>query len=231
MCGRYSAWYEIHALARALRASWVEGEFAPRANVSPTTLAPMVAGRPERRMGLARFGYTLAAREGAAGKPPFVLNARSETAGTSPAFREALSRRRCLVPVDGYYEWRLENGKKMPYFFTSTDGSPLLLLGLYEVRIDATNQQRRAAFVVLTQAARGLPAQVHDRMPFAFPLGETSVVDSWLDPGLTDGGALLARAVAHAPTLLRGWPVGRAVSAATAEGEELRAPVGAELVA
>lgn len=226
MCGRYSAWIEIEALGRSLGATVVAEGFEKISNVAPTMLAPIVVGRPSRRIGLARFGYTLGTHRRGGGKPPFMVNARSETAATSPAFRDAMSRRRCLVPADGYYEWRAEQGRKMPYLFTARDGEPLLMLGIYEVRPASDPALREPSFVVLTCAATGLAAQIHDRMPVVL---SASYVEAWLDPERTDSARVLDDALAHSITPDRGYPVDRAVSSPSSQGADLRTPIGAEL--
>lgn len=226
MCGRYSAWFEIEQLARSLHATSVVDAFEKVSNVAPTMLAPIVVGRPSRRVGLARFGYTLKGPSRDGRKPPFVVNARSETAATSPAFRDAMHRRRCLVPADGYYEWRPENGRKMPYLFTVGAGAPLLMLGIYEVKTHAETGEREPSFVVLTQPARGLASRIHDRMPIVLPASD---VDAWLDPERTDAPGLITDALARALVPDRAFPVDRAVSSPASQGESLRAPIGPDL--
>lgn len=226
MCGRYSAWIEIEALARSLGATVAFEGYEKTSNLAPTMLAPIVVGRPSRRIGLARFGYTLRGRPRDGGKPPFMVNARSETAAKSPAFREAMSRRRCIVPAEGYYEWRTEKGKKMPYLFTSRDGAPLLMLGIYEVGASPDPSHREPSFVVLTQPASGLAAQIHDRMPVVVP---ASQVDAWLDPENTDAAGLIRDALACSVAADRGFPVDRAVSSPSSQGAGLRTPTGPDL--
>jgi hypothetical protein len=97
-----------------------------------------------------------------------LINARRETVTTTPAFRSAFARRRCLVPADGYYEWTTEGGQKQPWFLTSRDGSPLAMAGLYEVRKDDDGAPLWTCTVLTTSAPDEL-GQIHDRTPLLVP--------------------------------------------------------------
>jgi putative SOS response-associated peptidase YedK len=122
--------------------------------------------------------------------------ARVETVATLPAFREAVHKRRCLVVVDGFYEWK-RDGKKAshPFFLRRPDGAPFALAGLWD-RWVSRNGEVVESCAILTQAARPPADAVHDRMPVVLEKPEW---DTWLDPGVDDVSALLA---AHEPDLL-----------------------------
>ena len=120
-----------------------------------------------------------------------MINARSETAGSKPAFRRALNARRCLIPADGWYEWQRSSrgggaATKQPYYTHYIDGSSLARAGLWEYwkpKDDPDNEypDGLVTATVLTAEAVGPLAQVHDRMPLVLP---RSAWDAWLDPDI-----------------------------------------------
>ncbi|HEX3345398.1 MAG TPA: SOS response-associated peptidase [Polyangiaceae bacterium] len=115
--------------------------------------------------------------------------ARVESVATTPAFREAVRRRRCLVVVDGFYEWR-KDGKKasQPFFFRRPDGAPFALAGLWDRWVSKDGEVVESC-AILTQAAGPSADTVHDRMPVVL---EQEAWDRWLDPGQGDVASLLA---------------------------------------
>jgi putative SOS response-associated peptidase YedK len=121
--------------------------------------------------------------------------ARVETVATTPAFREALRKRRCLVVVDGFYEWQ-RDGKKasQPFFLRRADGKPFALAGLWDRWVSKDGEVVESCAIV-TQAALPPAAAVHDRMPVVL---EKPAWDAWLDPGVDDVSAMLSP---HAPDL------------------------------
>ncbi len=134
-------------------------EFNP--NVAPTELVPILIAQQDSppRTALARFGINLAGRDG---KPrPPLLNARTDGMKRGQ-FRSHLKARRCVIPCQGFYEWRDEDGKQ-PYYFSRADGAPMMLAGIW----DETEYKgdRRIAFAILTDEPNGLIEPYHDRMP------------------------------------------------------------------
>jgi putative SOS response-associated peptidase YedK len=93
-----------------------------------------------------------------------LINARSETVRTAPSFRDAFSRRRCLVPADGFYEWRRDRDRKVPYWFHPRDGGLVSFAGIWE-RWSRPDAEPRHTFAILTTDASEDVAPVHDRMP------------------------------------------------------------------
>lgn len=137
----------------------------------------------ERSLRVLRWGliphWAKDAREGAK-----MINARAETVRTKPAFKAAVRRRRCVLPADGWYEWRAEAdaaGKvgKQPFFMTRSDDRSLALAGIWASRRDPATGQSVVSAAVLTTEAVGPPAEVHERMPLV--LGDAEL-DAWLDP-------------------------------------------------
>jgi len=167
MCGRYASTRSAADLATLFDAlDDTDDELVADFNIAPTDPAPIVrlstraAGRV---VAVARWGLVppwSRDRSGAAR----MINARAETVATSRVFGPSLQRRRCLVPADGWYEWARRPGGKQPYFMTRTSGEPLALGGLWSSWSGADGQQL-LTFSIVTLAAQGSLAQVHDRMP------------------------------------------------------------------
>src|SRR5690606_7908229 len=123
----------------------------------------------------------------APGEGPLLLNARAETAASKPAFREALRRRRCLVPADGFYEWEQQGRATLPVFLPPrAEARPLGLAGLWE-RWRGPDGRRLESCTILTTSANELIAPYHDRMPVVVTPGDYA---RWLDPRLDEPEAL-----------------------------------------
>jgi putative SOS response-associated peptidase YedK len=168
MCGRYASTRATRALASIFEAKDVTGDepLEPNFNVAPTVPVRVVRHRStgERVVDLARWGllppWATDARQGAR-----MINARAETLQTSPAFRTPFARRRCLVPADGWYEWLRNPDRrgKQAYYMTPKDSSVLAFAGLWQP------WEGLLSTTIVTTAAVGDLAMVHDRMPLALP--------------------------------------------------------------
>lgn len=218
MCGRFVSTTPAADLAAHFGADEVSGDLPPRFNVAPSSEVWVVhdaaneppavdrAGEgPTRILEPMRWGLVPSwADDPAIGNR--LINARVETAAAKPSFRAAFRRRRCLLPVDGFYEWAAVPGQraKQPWYFTSTGAGPLALAGLWE----AGHRDNPPTCTILTTAADEVVAPVHHRMPVVLP---TPTWDTWLDPGLTDADAVDGLLAAAAPTTLTSRRVGTAV--------------------
>lgn len=162
MCTRYT-FYQLEALRRLLAAHGVTSieDLPARYNVALTHRMPVVT-RSEGRSALASlaFGATLPPREPGE-RPVLVANARAETLRSRPAFRDAVKHRRCLVPADGFYEWRREGAARFPILFRRADGAPFFFAGLWR----PADELAPTSFVIVTTTPNPLVAPVHDRMP------------------------------------------------------------------
>lgn len=128
MCNRIRGLKEWGDIPRTLAGELINFEYNP--NVAPTEQAPAFIaerGKPVVTK-LARFGINLPAKDGK--KRPPLLNARTDSLRRG-SFKSMLANRRCVIPAEGFYEWRDENGKKQPYFFSRKDGKPLMFAGIY----------------------------------------------------------------------------------------------------
>ena len=232
MCGRFAATTDPARLARYLHAVDETGtadhasnhapSYAPNYNVAPTArVATVVSESAARRLRLMVWGFEPPWADRGPNRGPNrgrskpLINARAETLTTSPAFRSAAARRRCLVPMDGYYEWKpspdpLAGKRKTPYFFFRSDGEPLLVAGLWS----------DAGFTVVTTGAVGDFAEVHDRMPLV--LGP-ACWDRWLDPEQPAPAEVLAAGPQVGGLAMR--EVSTLVNRVANNGPELIAPV------
>ena len=154
-----------------------------------------------------------------------LINARSEGVATKPAYRKAFERRRCLMPADGFYEWRVLPGptkrkQKQPYFIARVDREPMAFAGLYEVWRDRSDPDApwiRSCAIVTTDANEKL-APIHDRMPVVLP---ESAWGEWLDPDNHDT-TKLARLLVPAPSdEFLCYPVSTLVNKPDNQGPEL----------
>ncbi len=162
---------------------------------------------------------------------PLLINARGESVLQKPAFRNAMRRRRCLIPTDGFYEWQVgENarGPKRPYFVRAkkdaADGAPpLAFAGLYETWTGPNGEELDTAAVVTTAANRTL-APIHDRMPVFVP---KEAFDLWLDCANVEADVAAALIRPAADDLLEAYEISTAVNRVANDSEALLQPVSA----
>jgi putative SOS response-associated peptidase YedK len=167
MCGRYATTRSEADLSELFEAVVVAEGLGPSWNVAPTAAVPVVRESQThgaRVLDAARWGLVPPwAKDLRAGSR--MINARSETVATSPAFASSFAKRRCLVPADGWFEWVRSGKQKQPYYMTPADGSALAFAGLWS----AWGPDSVLTCSVLTTAAIGDLARVHDRMPLILP--------------------------------------------------------------
>jgi putative SOS response-associated peptidase YedK len=161
-----------------------------------------------------------------------MFNARAETLTASPAFREAFRRRRCIVPVDSFYEWKREGSIRQPYRVVPADGRPLGLAGLWAGWHDPESDEVRRTFTIVTTAPNQALTDLHDRMPVVL---EESDWHRWLADGRAgppvDEGELLAMLRPTDAIALRIYPVNRYVNDVRQDGAELIEPLSPAAVA
>jgi putative SOS response-associated peptidase YedK len=226
MCGRFTQERPASDLAEIFAAEPLADELGARYNVAPTDDAFVVVQREERRALTAyRWGliphWSTDLKGGSR-----MFNARSETITASPAFREAFRRRRCIVPVDSFYEWKREGTVRQPYRVTRADGLPLALAGLWAGWRDPEIEEVRRTFTIVTTTPNAAMAGLHDRMPVVL---DASAWDRWLVDGRAgppvDEGELLAMLQPSDDIALRIYPVKRYVNDVRQDGPELIEPL------
>jgi len=149
-------------------------------------------------------------------------NARAEGLFDKPSFRQAARRRRCLLPASGFYEWQATPAGKQPWYVSARSGEPLAMAGLFEAWRPSDSEEWLLTCCVVTTEPNGLMAPIHDRMPVILAPARWT---QWLSREEQDP-ARLAPLLAPCPAeALQAWPVSRAVSRGTAEGEALIAPL------
>lgn len=189
MCGRYALHSHPDVIVLQFGVAEVP-QLKPRFNIAPTQEAPVVRiGREQKReLAVLRWGLIPSwSKDPSIGAR--MINARAESVAEKPSFRNAFRRRRCLVPADGYYEWKLEGGRKQPYFLQLASGEPFAMAGLWEPWRSPEGKLVETYAIVTTEAA-GAARQVHDRMPVILAQPE---YEAWLC-GADPGGLLRPRA-------------------------------------
>jgi putative SOS response-associated peptidase YedK len=144
------------------------------------------------------------------------INARSETAATQPAFRDALKSRRCIVPADGFYEWQKRGTAKQPYCFEVGDGELFAFAGLWE-RWKNPSGDWVKSFAILTTTPNAVTGAVHDRMPVIL---ERADYDLWLDPAMTKVEGVAEMLKPYPAGQMRSYPVSPRVNNAANEDAE-----------
>lgn len=222
MCGRFTQQRPTSELARIFDAEDRVAAPGGRYNIAPTTQAAVVVQKDELRA-IAAYRWGLIphwAKDVRVGSRMF--NARAETLATSPAFRDALRRRRCIVPADSFYEWRREAKLRQPFRILRTDERPLALAGLWSGWKHPETGELIRSFSIITGPPDDVVRAIHDRMPVILDEREWS---TWLDPTIADPGRLQAILQGAPGPKLRAYPVGTLVNNVRFDGPDLIEPL------
>jgi putative SOS response-associated peptidase YedK len=222
MCGRYRLSRQKEMLAERFGIE-PDDDWMPRYNIAPTQNVPVIrqqaeqAGRFSVRM---RWGLIPSwAKDARSGVK--MINARAETVASKPAFQEALRKRRCLIPADGFYEWTKAGKNKTPFCFTMADGGLFAFAGLWESWRDLQGQAVESCSIITT-TANALCAGVHDRMPVILPEDR---YDLWLDPAFQAPDAIVALLQPFAAEQMHGYEVSSRVNRVQNDDAECAEPV------
>ncbi len=150
-----------------------------------------------------------------------MINARSETASTKPAFRDALKSRRCLIPADAFYEWSRLGKSKQPYCFEVNEGELFAFAGIWDRWKDATGKSVQTCSI-LTTTPNAVTSVIHDRMPVIL---DPEGYDLWLDPGIKDVSEASELLKPYDARLMRCYPVSTRINSVAYDDEECSAPV------
>jgi putative SOS response-associated peptidase YedK len=176
MCGRFVITSPPAAL-RQIFGYLEQPNFPPRHNVAPTQPIPVVIiENGTRHFRLMRWGLLPAWLKDPRGFS-LLINARAETVTEKPAFKNAIRRRRCLIPADGYYEWQASGQRKLPFFIRRRDGAPVGLAGVAETWIGPNGEELDTVAIITAPASADL-AVLHHRVPVTIAPGD---FDRWLD--------------------------------------------------
>lgn len=224
MCGRFVSVSSTELLAARFHVDDVAAERPPSHNVAPSQdVRAIVEHEGRRRLGLLRWGYVPSwSKDPTRGIRP--INARAEGALTSAMFRSAIGRRRCVVPMDGWYEWQQREGAgpKRAFHHALSRPGPFAVAALRSVWRADPDAEPLHSVALITTAAVGAAATVHDRMPLVVP---DDRLDDWLDPGIEDPAAVLA-AILSAPPEVVVHEVSTRVNRVGNDGPELVTPLG-----
>jgi putative SOS response-associated peptidase YedK len=210
MCGRFVGFRKLEELQTYFPIDAAACAVAANYNVAPSQQILAIA-RVDGANVLDKYHWGLVpfwAKDTAIGSK--MINARSETVAQKPGFREAFKKRRCLIPADGFFEWKKQDGRKQPLFITLPDEAPFAFAGLWEAWHDRENPETAyRSCTIITRPAAGAMLQVHHRMPVIL---NPSAYADWLDPGNSAPGPLQAMLEEQAVVDLRFRPVSSQVN-------------------
>ena len=223
MCGRYFLQRDPAGLVRYFDAAPPTPNHAPSWNIAPTQTGLVLRRNPQtgaRHLDLLRWGLVPRWARDATGAAK-LINARSETLAEKPSFREAFRKRRCLVPMDGFYEWAHGVSPKQPFAVALRSGAPMAVAGLWEGWQQPDGNWLKT-YSVITCAAAGRQSLLHPRMPVILPKEKW---EAWLDDAQIDD-AMLGPAE---DALLAFWPIGPRIGRVAENDAALLTPSPTEL--
>ena len=226
MCGRYALYGPVSRKNRhALEFLEQEIDFAPRYNAAPTQKLPVfrVSSERGRELTLLRWGLIPSwAKDPSIGAR--MINARAETVAGKPAFRAAFRRRRCLVPMSGFYEWKKARGGKVPHFIRPLNTEVFAAAGLYEYWPGQDGAAPIESYTIITTEANELMRTLHERMPVLLRQRD---YEAWLDPGNEKTDALKDMLKPYPAEEMRAYPITLRVNNVKNDGPEIMEPANA----
>lgn len=222
MCGRFT----LASLPEEISALFGLNEtpsLPPRYNITPSQEIAAVGVRASGERGLALLCWGLVphwARDPKIGHK--LTNARSETAAYKPSFREAFRHRRCLIPADGFYEWKAEGNHKLPHYVRMADGGPFAMAGLWE-RWRGPRGEEFLTVTILTTGANDLMVKIHPRMPVILHPEDFAL---WLDPAVTEPARLQPLLAPFPAAAMEAYPVDTRVNKPDQDDPLLIEPTG-----
>lgn len=219
MCGRFTQTKPADRYARLFGLT-TQMRFVPRYNVAPTQAVLLCRNSASGARELVSLRWGLIphwVKEPGTGYS--TINARAETVADKPAYRDAFRQRRCLIPADGFYEWKPDRPRKQPYYIHRRDNEPFAFAGLWD-RWDHAQDRIESCTIIVT-AANELVVPIHDRMPVIL---DPAAYSRWLDPN-SDARALLSLLKPSPAGDLEAYPVAPTVNDPDNEGPELIEPM------
>jgi putative SOS response-associated peptidase YedK len=214
MCGRFTQLYSWPELVALYRLTMPPVNLQPSYNICPTdpvdVLLPQEGGGLDfvrMRWGLVPYWWSKPLKQ-----VPATFNARSDTVATKPMFRDAFKRRRCVIPMSGFYEWRQMADGKQPFFISGADAPVLSVAGLWDKWKNRETGETLRSCTMMVSEANPFMSEIHDRMPVF--LGQETL-DRWLDVK-AGTEVLLPASAAH----LTAWPVSRRVNSSKAHRDD-----------
>ncbi|GBD38911.1 Putative SOS response-associated peptidase YedK [bacterium HR37] len=221
MCGRYTLTANIDTISQRFKLDAHGLKTEPRYNIAPSQEAPVIVVEDGKVLKMMRWGLipSWAKDESIASK---TINARAETLHHRPSFKKSLTEKRCLVPADGFYEWKKEGRKKIPIRFVLKNRDVFAFAGLW----DTWRNQRGElifSFTIITTQANDLIRPIHDRMPVIL---KREYEELWLDPEVNDIDKLLSLLIPYPPEMMEAYRVSSLVNSPKEDSPECIKPVG-----
>lgn len=202
MCGRFTLTQPAQAVAERFGVQLMLFKPSPRYNIAPSQPVAVVVQNGERRLEVCQWGLVpFWAKDPEIGNR--LINARAETLAEKPAFKYSLTRRRCLIPADGFYEWRKEGNRRVPVYIRRRDGGLFAFAGLWDEWQSPDGSPLRTCTIITTEP-NALIATIHNRMPAILKPEHEAL---WLDPSLKDPTQLLRMLQAYPEAELEAYPV------------------------
>lgn len=222
MCGRFTLTADLKAVSERFGASEPAGPEKPRTrfNIAPTQGVIVVNNEGRRQLRQMRWGLIPSwAKDAAIGNK--LINARAETLAEKPSFSEALRKRRCIIPADGFYEWEKVGKTKQPIRIVLKSREPFALAGLWDVWETSEGDQIHSC-TIITTAANELIRPIHDRMPVILTRENEAV---WLDPKIQNPAILLPLLKPYPAELMEIYPVSPEVNSPAVDRPEYIEPI------
>ncbi|WP_134701532.1 SOS response-associated peptidase [Ammoniphilus sp. YIM 78166] len=204
MCGRFTLTISAEELMNRFLLTQLPDRYSPRFNIAPgqLILAIITDYNQSVRAGFLRWGLIPAwSKDEKIGNK--MINARSETLHEKPAFKSLLSRKRCLIPADGFYEWKVTGEGKQPVRILLKDEQVFSMAGLYDTWLNSEGQKVHSCTVITTQA-NDLISPIHHRMPVILKPEEEAI---WLDRDIQDNKRLSGLLQSFHPDQMKVYPV------------------------
>lgn len=220
MCGRFTLTVDPSELQQAFPFVTLPGDapWAPRYNIAPTQPVAVIANDGRNTLEFFRWGLIPSWSKDLTRS---LINARAETLAERPTFRAAFKRRRCLIPADGFYEWRKAGGTKTPMYIRLKSGEPFAFAGLWEEWQSANAQTIRSCAIVTTEP-NALMEKIHDRMPAIL---KPEAYEPWLASGEADTNALSKLLKPYPASAMTAHAVSRLVNKPENDSPQCVAPV------
>lgn len=209
MCGRFTLTADPGVLQEAFPEINIQVPVKPRYNIAPTQPVAVITNLPELRLGYFHWGLIPSwAKDPEIGSR--LINARSETLAEKPSFRSAYRRRRCLIPADGFYEWKVDPGQKAktPMYIKLKSNLPFAFAGLWELWSSPDGSQIYSCTIITTQP-NALMENIHNRMPVILP---KTAYKEWLDPSERSPESVAHLLVPYPAEEMEAYPVSRLVN-------------------
>jgi len=221
MCGRFSLTKEELEIEKRFNAKFYSNDLVKRYNVAPSQLALIISDEKPQELQLYKWGLIPSwAKESAIGYK--MINAKSETIFEKPSFRNLIRKRRCLVISDGFYEWKLLDGKqKQPYRIGLKGDDLFAFAGLWDTWNDKETGEIVPTFTIITTDANSLVHPIHNRMPVLLQRNDES---RWLNDKLTDE-EIVGMLKSFPATEMKAYPVSAMVNSPKNDSEELIFPL------